>query len=242
MQEAKTVWLLIFLLVTGCASSQEFDRVAMNQALHVDPIPIPENQLLASQGVHHSTPLRLGVFFVNRDFPNGQSIRKVEWLTIDREQLLRQLAPLQNEQILVDAFVLMDATLRGENIRGIRQAGARYGADLVLIVDGVAAVDRYNNRHALLYPTLIGAYFAPGTESDALVMVTGSLWAVRSEWHAPIQTVEEVSKVVGSAVLVEDSIALQEAKERAIQALGVRTVDRLRLLAAELSHAKPNSR
>jgi rhombotail lipoprotein len=242
MQKSKTVWSLIFLLVSGCAGNQRFDRVAMSEALPVDTIPISENQLPASQGVHLSTPLRLGVFFVNRDFPNGQSIRKVEWLTMDREQLLRQLAPLQNEQILVDAFVLMDATLRGDNIRGIRQAGARYGADVVLIVDGTAAVGRYNNRYALLYPTLLGAYLAPGTESDALVMVTGSLWAVRSEWHAPIQTVEGESKVVGSAVLVEDSTALQEAKERAIQALGMRVIDQLRLLAVELSDAKPNSR
>lgn len=240
MQKSKTVWSLIFLLVSGCANSQGFDRVAMGEALLVDPTPIPENQLLASQGAHLSTPLRLGVFFVNRDFPNGQSVRKVEWLTMDREQLLRQLAPLQNEQILVDAFVLMDATVRGENIRGIRQAGARYGADLVMIVDGAADVDRYNNRYALLYPTLIGAYLAPGTESNALVMITGSLWAVRSEWHAPIRTVEGASKVVGAAVLVEDSTTLQEAKERAIQALGIRLGDQLRLLAVELSRTKPS--
>jgi hypothetical protein len=73
-------------------------------------------------------------------------------------------------------------------------------------------------------------------------MITGSLWAVRSEWHAPIQTVEGASKVVGSAVLVDDSTALQEAKEQAIRALGMRMVNLLRLLAVELSRAKPNSR
>jgi hypothetical protein len=134
----------------------------------------------------------------------------------------------------------MDATLRGEDINGIRQAGARYGVDVVLIVDGVAAVDRYNNRLAWLYPTLLGAYLAPGTESDALVMVTGSLWAVHSEWHAPMQTVEGASKLVGSAVLVEDSAALQEAKKHALQTLGTRIVDQLRLLAEELRRAKPN--
>ncbi len=242
MQESKAVWSLILLVATGCASSQGFDRTAMSKALHVDPPSISAGQPIEIQDIHLSTPLRLGVFFVDRDFPNGPSIRKVEWMTMDKGQLLRQLAPLQNEQILADAFVLMDATMRGENIPVIRQAGARYGADVVLIVDGTAAIDRYNNRNAWWYSTLIGAYLASGTESDGLVMVTGSLWAVRSEWHTPIQTVEGVSKMVGSAVLVEDSTALQEAKERAIQALGMRTVDRLRLLAEELHRAKPNSR
>jgi rhombotail lipoprotein len=136
----------------------------------------------------------------------------------------------------------MDATLHGDNIREVKRVGARYGADVVLIVDGVAAVDRYNNRYAWLYPTLLGAYLAPGTQSDALVMVTGSLWAVRSEWHAPIQTVEGVSKVVGSAVSVEDSAALLEAKQQAIQALARRVVDQLRLLGKELSHTTSSSR
>lgn len=199
----------------------------MNEVLHVEPTPIPESQPLASQGVHLSTPLRLGVFFANHDFPHRQSVRTVEWLARDRDQLLRELAPLQDTHVLQDAFILMDATLRGEDILGIRQAGARYGVDLVLIVDGVAAVDRYNNRLAWLYPTLLGAYLAPGTESDALVMVTGGLWAVRSEWHAPMQTVEGTSTLVGSAVLVEDIAALQEARKYAIQALGKRIVDQL---------------
>jgi rhombotail lipoprotein len=233
---------LIVTVSAGCASSQGFNRAAMIETLHVDPTPDQNNEPLANQSSRLSTPFRLGIFFEDHNIPAGQSIRKVEWLSADRSQLLREFAPLQDEQILTDTFVLMDATLRGDDIRGIRQAGARYGADLVLIVRGAAAVDRYNNRYALLYPTLIGAYLAPGTESDGLVMVTGSLWAVRSEWHAPIQTVEGASKVVGSAVLVDDSTALQEAKEQAIRALGMRMVNLLRLLAVELSRAKPNSR
>ncbi|MGZ8405931.1 MAG: hypothetical protein ACXW38_09645 [Nitrospira sp.] len=229
-------------LSVSCTSSQGFNRTAMNEVLHVEPTPIPESQPLASQGVHLSTPLRLGVFFANHDFPHRQSVRTVEWLARDRDQLLRELAPLQDTHVLQDAFILMDATLRCEDILGIRQAGARYGVDLVLIVDGVAAVDRYNNRLAWLYPTLLGAYLAPGTESDALVMVTGGLWAVRSEWHAPMQTVEGTSTLVGSAVLVEDIAALQEAKKYAIQALGKRIVDQLPHWIQESPPPVPHSR
>jgi rhombotail lipoprotein len=214
----------------------------MNEVLHLEPAPIPESQPLASQGVPLSTPVRLGVFFVHHDFPHRQSVRAVEWPARDRDQLLRELAPLQDTHVLQDAFVLMDATLRGDDIRGIRQAGARHGADVVLIVDGVAAVDRYNNRFAWLYPTVIGAYLAPGTESDTLVMITGDVWAVRSEWHAPMQTVEGISTLVGSAVLVEDIASLQEAKKYAIRALGQRIVDQLPHWIQELPPPVPHSR
>lgn len=242
MQETKIVCSLTCLLLTGCASSQGFDRAAMTEAFHVDPLSISASGPLGNSDTRLSLPLRLGIFFANHDFPNRQSIRKVEWLSADRERLLRQLVPLQDEQIIGDTLMLMDATLRAEDIGGIRQAGARYGADVVMIVEAAASIDRYNNRYAWLYPTLLGAYLAPGTESHALIVITGNLWAVRSEWHAPIQVAEGESKVVGSAVLVEDSPALREAKNRAIHALGVRIVDQLRLLAGELPRATPTSR
>ncbi|MDF0665218.1 MAG: hypothetical protein P0119_03985 [Nitrospira sp.] len=236
------VLALILATLAGCARSQGFDRPAISEALAVDPTADQDPQLTVDRMSNFSLPFRLGVFFAEHDFPNRQSIKKVEWLGADREQLLRLLTTLQDERILTDTVVLMDATLRGEDFGGIRQAGARHGADMLLVVEGAAAIDRYNNRSAWWYSTLIGAYLAPGTESDALVMTTGVLWAVRSEWHAPIQTGEGVSKVVGSAVLVEDSTALQEAKERAIQALGIRIIDQLRRLKEELPATKLRSR
>ncbi|MBS0184231.1 MAG: hypothetical protein JSS39_17730 [Nitrospira sp.] len=232
---------LIATVSAGCTSSQGFNRAAMIEALHADSSTEQDGQSIANQGSRFPPPFRLGVFFVDHNIPPGQSIRKVEWLSQDRSQLLHDLAPLQDEQILTDTFVLMDTTLRGEDIREIRRAGARYGADLVLIIDGAAAIDRYNNRYAWLYPTLIGAYLAPGTESNALVMTTGALWSVRSERPISIQTVEGTSKLVGSAVMVEDNAALQEARKRAIEAISKRIIDQLRLLAVARPRAKPNS-
>ena len=151
MQEPKAVWSLVFLLMTGCASSQGFDRPAIIEALHGDSNSIPDSPSLANQDIHLTPPIRLGVFFTHQDFPNRRSLRKVEWLTTDREQLLHQLAPLRDEHLLGDTVMLMDATLRADNIHGIRQAGGRYGADVVLIVDGAAAIDRYNNRYAWFF-------------------------------------------------------------------------------------------
>lgn len=224
------VLALIVTVSAGCASSQGFNRAAMFETLHLDSSTEEDGQPIANQVSRFSSPFRLGVFFVDHNIPPGQSIRKVEWLSADRGQLLHDLAPLQGDHILMDTFVLMDATLRGEDIRAIRQAGARYGADLVLIIDGVAAIDRYNNRSAWWYPTLIGAYLARGTESHALVMTTGILWAVRSEWHAPLQRAEEAAKLVGPAAFVEDTAALEEARKRAIEAISKRIADQLRLL------------
>ncbi|HMS84124.1 MAG TPA: hypothetical protein PKD12_10775 [Nitrospira sp.] len=220
MQPVNIILVLTLLISTGCVSSQGFNRAAMDERLHSTLTPIPPSQPVSHQSARPSAPLRLGIFFAKHNVPDTPTIRKVEWLSVDRDQLFRELAPLREAQLLTDMFVLMDVALRGDDIQGIRKAGARFGADLVLVIDGIAGVDRYNNHLAWLYPTLIGAYLVPGTESDALVMATGNLWAVRSDWHAPIQTVEEQSKTVGAAVFVEDNVSLQEAKTLAIRTLG----------------------
>lgn len=204
----------------GCAGSREFDQTAMREALHLDSLSTSENPSVSHPNTCPSPPFRLGIFFAKHEIPNTPSIRKFEWLSADRDQLLRELAPLRDEQLLADIFVLTDVRLRGDDIKEIRQAGARFGADAVLIIDGIAAIDRYNNYLAWLYPTLLGAYLVPGTESAALVMATGRLWATRSDWQAPIQTVEERSKAVGAAAFLEDKTPLQEAKKLAIHTLG----------------------
>lgn len=232
---------LVVTVSIGCASSQGFDRAAISEALQID-LDRNDDQPPASPASTLSLPFRLGVFFADHDIPTGQSIRKVEWLGADRDQLLRLLAPLQDKQILTETVVLMDATLQGKNILAIRQAGARYGAGAVLIVEGAAAVDRYNNRYAWLYPTWIGVYLAPGTESSALVALTGSLWEVQSERQLPTQAVEGVAKSVGPAVFVEDDSVVTQAKEAAIKALGERIIDQLRLLKEELPRAELRSR
>jgi len=220
-------FVLLVGLSVGCAGSQGFNRPAMTEILHGTPASGQDARPQLNPNSTLTPPLRLGVFFASHDFPNRQSLRKVEWLSTDRERLLRGLTPLRDQGILADIFELMDSTVQTGDTDAIRKTGARYGADAVLIVDAAGAIDRYNNRYVWLYPTLIGAYLAPGTESDALVIATGSLWAARSDWQAPIQTVEGASKMVGSAVFLEDRVALEGAKKQAIQALCVRMVNQL---------------
>jgi DNA-binding transcriptional regulator YiaG len=173
-------------------------------------------------------PLRLALYFVERDMPIRHKIRMAKWMDRDKDALMKSLTPLQREGIVADTFLLADSTIHGYDIQKIRQAAARYDADAVLIVEGVGAVDRHNNGYAAWYVTLIGAYFAPGTVSDALVMIHSSLWNARSERLYTTQTAEGRSTLTGSAVSLEDGQALAQAKTAALVELGKRTVDEWR--------------
>ena len=96
----------------------------------------------------------------------------------------------------------------------------------------MSAVDRYNNFAALLYWTIVGLYLVPGTHSDALVMINGSLWDVRNEYLYATEEAEAVARTLGSAMLLEDVSAIDQAKQKAIGEFGKRFVTRLKTLQA----------
>jgi rhombotail lipoprotein len=225
----RSLIVLLSLLLSGCASTHGFDRATMQSLLH------PDNETVTEQTASSQTdkparplPLRMAIYFVQRSFPLHHQIQRAEWVAADKDLLTKWLMPLQSEQILTETFHLVDTTIQGHDVEKIRRAAARYGADVVLIVDGLASVDRYNNGYAAWYATLIGAYVAPGTVSDALVMIRSSLWDARTERLYMTQMVEGRSTLTGSALLLEDGPVLAQAKTAALVELGKRTVDEWR--------------
>ena len=92
--------------------------------------------------------------------------------------------------------------------------------DLLLIVDGAATVDRYNNyKGLLLYWTILGAYLANGTQSDALCLVRGSLWDIRRETKLVEKEAQGISKILGPAARLEDREGVTKARRQALTKL-----------------------
>lgn len=222
--------VLLMLLAGGCAGSAEFDRTAMRATLGTAEIPDaqPVSTVAHADMPNPPHPLRLALYFVERDMPIRHNIRMAKWMDGDKDALMKGLTPLHREGIVADTFLLADSTIHGYDVQKIRKAAARYDADAVLIVEGVGSVDRHNNGYAAWYVTLIGAYVAPGTVSDALVMIHSSLWDARAERLYATQTVEGRSTLTGPAVSLEDDQALAQAKTAALIELGKRTVDEWR--------------
>lgn len=226
--------LFLALLLSGCATaSQGFDRDAMRAVIQSPAEPARTEVVGSSRAAAAqppAVPLRLALYFVPQAFPAHRSLRPAEWVSSDKERLTGWLTALREEGILSEILFLVDPTIRNANVGTIRQAASRYGADALLVVQGVGGVDRYNNGYAGLYPTLIGAYVAPGTHSDALFLITGTLLDVRSDWRGETQTVEGHAEVVGPTMTVEDRQVLARAKQAALDELGKRMATLLRRL------------
>lgn len=236
-------WLLPVLCLTlsACSTSKGFDRTGMHESLHQrlhiaderEPTDSPKSTAPLSE------PFRLGIYFVRTEFPTRQSVRSGEWLSAEKDQLVQRLTPLRSDQIVREIMVLAEPTVRTLTRQELRRASIRYGIDMLLLVDGIGAVDRHNNAYALLYPTVIGTWLAPGTVIDALFLLTGTLWDLRTDRLLDQQTAEGQAQRTGAVVLMEDADALKEAKGLAIDAFGGRVADRLRSFQRESDPASP---
>lgn len=239
----KTLLMVLALAVlTGCAASKGFDRGALRSSAG----PVTTDQAIEdvlALKPQLPAPFKLGVYLNSHSW----IYKKRFWTDEEQNQLLAFGNQLKAAGIISDIYLISEDTVPGSNhwtfgstanreLKDLRLAAARYGADAVLLITDVSAVDRYNNPAAFLYWTIIGAYVAPGTHSDALVMLRSSLWDVRNGYLYATQDAEGVAKKIGPALLLEDTASIDEAKKVAIADFGGKLTERLMRLNA----AKPS--
>lgn len=202
------------VFVTGCASSQGLHADQLQAILEQEesrfagPSPTP-----GSPPSRSSSPT-LGLYLN----PTGFLNREFDWTTRDRDTILAWSKELQLSD--KSASFVSQSSLKGNNLTELRQSATRYGVDWLLVFDGAAAVDRYNNYKAgLLYWTLLGAYFAEGTHSDALCVMKATLWDVKTGARLFTHQSEGATKKVGPAALVDDREEIERARKLALDNL-----------------------
>ena len=220
--------ILAFLLfLTGCASSQGLHADSLQQTLQneearfVGALPSIST---ASPPIRQGPP-KLGLYVM----PTGFARHEFEWTDTDREALRAWTNGLQRDGLINGASSLQLSSIKGNQLAQLRESAARYGADLLLIVEGAAAVDRYNNyKGPLLYWTILGAYFADGTHSDALCLVRGSIWDVKTGLLLSSEEAEGRAETVGPAAFVDDRVMIEQAKRKALDGLERRVAEQLK--------------
>jgi rhombotail lipoprotein len=218
MNPVAYIVLALLSFVSACASSQGLHPDVLRQTLQDEEVrfagvPLSESRMNSStrQGIP-----KLGLYMI----PTGFLRHEFDWTDADRESLLAWANGLQRDGLISGASFIQNSSIKGNTLAQLRESAARYGADILLIVDGAAAVDRYNNYKApLLYWTILGAFFADGTQSDALCLVRGSLLAVRGDTKLFGEEAQGLSKIIGPAARVEDREGVTAARRQALTLL-----------------------
>lgn len=210
--------LTLFLFLTGCASGQTQHIDSLQQILKDEEaqfVGAPLSEQTAAPSPRQGPP-KLGLYVM----PTGFLHHEFEWTDADRESLQAWTSGLQREGLISGASLLHLSSIKGNQWAQLRESAIRYGVDLLLIVDGAAAVNRYNNyKGTLLYWTILGSYYADGTHSEALCLVRGSLWNVHTRTKLAEEEAQGTSKVVGPSARIEDQDQVTEARRQALTQL-----------------------
>ena len=210
--------LALFLFLSACASSQGLHLDSLQQTLQDEEVRFAGALLSKSTAIPSTrqVPPKLGLYAM----PTGFLRHEFEWTDADRESLLAWANGLQRNGLISGASFIENSSIKGNTLEQLRESAVRYSIDILLMVDGAAAVDRYNNyKGPLLYWTVFGAFFADGTQSDALCLVRGSLWAVREETNLFREEAQGLSKIVGPAARVDDQEGVTAARRQALTRL-----------------------
>lgn len=213
---------LPILLLAACSSG--FDRGALSEQLS-GPEPMEATREVTDSDIRRvqqlkpqlSLPFRLGIYLIDRP--------KTSWTEKDRVHFVRLGRKLEEAGICSDVVLISGITApdgsdyswgRKYNLRPIRLAAARHGADAVLVVDGAFEVDRYLNPLSLFNITIVGGWIIPGSQRDALYLMRAAMWDVGNEYlYITAQSEGEGNKAAPSFV-VEDEPAVNEAKQKAL--------------------------
>src|SRR5437764_1394562 len=159
----------VSVLFLGC--SHGFDRGRIRERLAGGERQVTDADVRAALDLRPqlSFPIRVGAAFldeetVDRADPGAAAFR---WRETDRDALIAAGEPLRAQGVVSDFFVISPDVIAGKDLKHLRLAAARHGADAVLVVKGAAQIDRYSNPLAVLYLSIVGGFFVPATHRDA---------------------------------------------------------------------------
>lgn len=215
MIRSRFMIVLMVWLTAGCAASQGLHPDQLRNMLQQEEARFggsPTLQLPAADSSLATAP-SVGLYLK----PTGFLHRGFDWTDRDRETVLAWANKLQADGATTNGKFVPQSSLKGDTFTELRASAARYGADVLVIFDGAAAVDRYNNYKApLLYWTILGAYLADGTQSDAICLIKASVWDVKTGARLFSEETDGLAKAVGPASFVDDSEVVRHARQQAL--------------------------
>ena len=220
----------LFLLVLLCGCTSGFDRAALQERLKDGSVQMPDSTIAEARGLKPQLrfPCRIAVYL----HPEGHDWR---WTPEDKVAMEVWADALRKEKIAADVFPLPEM-LAGKGDKGdlkeLRLAAAKCGADVLLVIRGAAQTDSYKNFAAVFNLTLVGGYVIPGSHKDSLFMLEGILLDVDNGYIYTGVQAEGVGKIVRPTFVIEEKDSIALAKTKALTQFGDEVLKRMRRLAA----------
>lgn len=223
----RLLMLALILSSTGCFAGSRFlnrgDGIARMQAPSAPEVDA-EIAKVESLKPQASFPCRIAVHLA----PANGSWR---WTPADKALLDDVGRRLKASGVATDVFTMSQMTIpssdKGLDFGALRVAAAKHGADLLLIIQGSG---QSNTTKNVMWPanlTVLGGFVVPGSTCDATFTVAASVIDVRNGFLYAGVDAEEEATIHRPSFTLEECVAIEKAKKKAIDQYGSALVERL---------------
>ena len=222
----EAAFVLAPVLLVGCADG--FDHHVLQQRLGDAALQSPDAAISEVRELKPQLrlPCRIAVYL------KPSSDHDWRWTPEDKAAMELWAAALKQDGIAADVFTLPEVLVgKGEktDLKDLRLAAARCGADVLFVVHGAAQTDSYKNFAAVFNITVVGGYVVPGSHKDSLFLMEGVLLDVDNGYIYTGVQAEGVGKIMRPTFVIEERDAVTLAKTRAVFQFGEQTLKRMRV-------------
>lgn len=218
---------LLPLLLCGCATG--FDRDALRERLNDGSLQMPDTAIAEARAAKPQLKFPCRIAFYLK--PSERSDWR--WTPEDRTAMETWATSLKSSGIASEVFPLPEMLTGKGDVKELRLAAAKCGADVLFVIHGAAQTDSYNNFAAVMNLTVIGGYLVPGSHRDSLFMMEGCLLDVDNGYVYTAIQVEGVGKIIRPTFVIEDKDAITRARSQAIGQFGIEVCKRTHTLAGK---------
>jgi len=224
------------VILAGCAHG--FNRDLLQERLNDGSLQVTDTAIAEARSLKPQLKLPCRVAFYLK--PSNQGDWR--WTTEDRAALEPLTATLKRDGFATEVFALPEMlSSYSADVKNLRLAAAKCGADVLLVVNGAAQSDKYKNPSALLYLTIVGGYVVPGDHVDSLFMIEGCLFDVDNGFLYTSAQAEGVGKIVRPSFIIEEKDAVAKAKKRALGKFADELLTQMKGLAGFAASLPPQS-
>jgi hypothetical protein len=179
----KTFIAAVAALTFGGCASKGFNRGALQEQIGIKNPVVTDKDIkeILNKKANLPRPFKLAVYF-KKPVEGYYQKSNWRWNDKDKELILEAANELKSEKLVSEVFPILGSVVEGNDLKSVRVAAAKHGADAVLVINGAGEIDKYTNKLGLSYILLVTAAFVPGSVADTLFMSSATMWDVRNEF------------------------------------------------------------
>jgi rhombotail lipoprotein len=220
---------LLLPILCGCANG--FDRAALRERLNDGSLQMTDQDIAAARAMKPQLrfPCRIAVYL-------KPGYNEWRWSHEDRAAMEAWANTLKQEGIASEVFPIPEMLAGKGDVKELRLAAAKCGADVLFLIHGAAQTDSYKIPASVFNLTVVGGYIIPGSHKDTLFMMEGVLLDVDNGYIYTAVQAEAVGKIIRPTFVIEDKDAITSARTKAVAEFGTEVVKRMRTMAQGLQY------